>query len=67
MPILSQWKCNTLEGATSLITSDSLEADRPICKESCAVFRSPEKYNTRYFSKNRYPPKNITYIIDANK
>ena len=34
-----QWKRNTLEGATSIISM--LQADRPICKES-VLLQSPE-------------------------
>jgi len=40
------------------------QANRPMCKESCAVLRSPE--NTRYFSKKTssyFPKKRLQYII----
>ena len=56
--IFSWWKCNTLEGATSIITM--LQADRPICKESHVVLPSAENNMRVILTKKTgsYSPEN---------
>jgi len=45
-----------------------IQADRPMCKGSRVVLRSPENI-TRVMLANTgsYSPKRLQYIIDANK
>jgi len=68
MLILSKWKRNTLEGATSIITM--LQADRLICKESRVVLPSAEsKICVILTKKNQVaiPLKRLQHILDVNK
>jgi len=46
-----------------------IQADRPICKESRVVLRSPENTTGVILAKtgNYFPQKRSQYIIDANK
>jgi len=73
MLILSQWKRNTLEGATRL-SSLMIQADRLMCKESRVGRRSPDNTKRVILAKKQVaitpPPqkkKKLQYIADANK
>jgi len=47
-----------------------IQADRPVCKESCVlqlVLRSPENTTCVILAKTAIPPKRLQYITDANK
>ena len=65
MPILSVWKRNTLEGATSIIAYDT-----GLCAKKVVLYSGVQKIQRVILAKigtSYSPKKRLQYIIDANK